>query len=150
MGVQLLGEKYSQKEDMGAGGQNPSALSYTDIFYQCLPHYLAMGMSADEFWNCDPKLYSAYREKDRIENERKNELLWIAGAYVRDAIQSCFSTEQNPHPYPGEPYDLHLRDAIEEEKEPTVEEIQKTPQFVAIVDWMNRVNKQKEGENNGR
>lgn len=147
MGVQLLGEKYSLKEGMGAG-EDTSALSYTEIFYQCLPQYLAMGMSAYEFWNCDPRLYRVYREKDRIENERKNELLWIAGAYVHEAIAACLSTEKNPYSYPSKPFDLHLREEVKEEL--TDEEIQKTPEFVYMLDKMNTINKQKRGEHNGR
>lgn len=139
MGVQLLGEKYSQ-EDMGAGG-NSSAPSYTETFYQCLPHYLVMGMSADEFWNCDPKMYRVYREKDRLENERKNELLWLAGAYTAHAIQATLSSDA---PYPSKPFDLNLRAEEEEEHELTDKEIQQTRQFATVLDWAMRVNKQKE------
>lgn len=141
MGVQLLGEKYSLK-NMGAGGST-SALSYTEIFYQCLPHYLAMGMSAYEFWNCDPRLYSAYREMDRINTERKNELLWMGGAYMTRAIASCLSTEADP--YPSKPIDLGLR----REKEMTDEEIQKTPQYAKVMNWMFAVNKQFKVKTNG-
>lgn len=149
MGVQLLGEKYSL-EDMGAGGDS-SALSYTEIFYQCLPHYLAMGMSADEFWNCDPRLYPAYREMDRIKNERENERLWLQGAYVYQAILLTAPRlnslqPKEPEPYPTEPFDLGLRKA-EEEPMMTDEEIQKSPDFVKVLEWAMRVNKQKESKN---
>lgn len=147
MGVRFLGELYSQK-DIGVGDSTEEpTLSYTDIFYQCLPHYLAMGMSADEFWNCDPRMYKVYREKDRLENERKNELLWMAGAYVREAIASTFSSENDPHSYPDKPFDLGLRN---KDEDMTVEEIQRTPQYIHFVDWVNNVNKQKRGENDGR
>ena len=75
MGVQFLGELYSCKNDRvgDSDDEEKPTLSYTEIFYQCLPHYLVMGMSAEEFWNCDPRMYRVYREKDRLENERKNE-----------------------------------------------------------------------------
>lgn len=146
MGEQLLGEKFSQ-EDMGAGGDT-SALSYTDIFYQCLPHYLAMGMSADEFWNCDPKLYPAYREMDRIKNERENERLWLQGAYVYQAILLTAPRlnslkPEEPLSYPEKPFDLGLRKVEEEEHEMTDEEIRKSPQFAKVMEWAIRVNKQK-------
>lgn len=152
MGSEFLGDSYSLNgvARVGETEEEKPTLSYTEIFYQCLPQYLAMGMSADEFWNCDPRMYRVYREKDRIENERKNELLWIAGAYVLEAIQTCLSTEKNPHRYPTEPFDLKLRPEEEVvETEMTDEEIQKTPQFVNVLDWMERVNKEKRGENNG-
>lgn len=150
MGSEFLGGSYSLNGNVRVGGteKEKPTLSYTEIFYQCLPQYLAMGMSADEFWNCDPRMYRVYREKDRIENERKNELLWIAGAYVCEAIATCLSTDKNPHPYPAQPFDLHLREDTEEEL--TDEEIQKTPEFVYMLDKMNTINKQKRGEHNGR
>lgn len=150
MGVQFLGELYSCKNDgVGDSDKEQPTLSYTEIFYQCLPHYLVMGMSADEFWNCDPRMYRVYREKDRLENERKNELLWMAGVYTLRAIQSSISDESEP--YPERPFDLNLRreEEEEEEQEMTVEEIQKTPQFVYMLEWANRVNKHKQGEQNG-
>lgn len=151
MGVQLLGEKYSQ-ESVGVGEtEKQPTLSYTEIFYQCLPHYLVMGMSADEFWNCDPRMYKVYREKDRLENERKNELLWIAGIYTARAISSCLATEEHPNPYPKEPFSLNgTKEEETEEQELTDKEIQKTPDFIRVMEWANKVNKQKRGENDGR
>ena len=130
---------------MGAG-ENTSALSYTELFYQCLPHYLAMGMSADEFWNCDPRMYRVYREMDRINNERKNELLWINGIYMTRAITACLSKDGDP--YPTEPFKLGL--SPQEEEEATVEEIQKSKQFATVMNWALTVNKQKEKENGRR
>ena len=147
MGVRFLGELYSRK-DIGVGESNEEpTLSYTDLFYQCLPHYLVMGMSADEFWNCDPRMYRVYREKDRLENERKNELLWMSGVYITRAIGACFSNENNPNPYPEKPFSLG--EAEKEEEMPTDDEIQRTPQYIHLLDWMNNVNKQKRGENDG-
>lgn len=152
MGSELLGNSYS-REYAGVGGTKQPTLSYTDIFYQCLPHYLAMGMSADEFWNCDPKLYPAYREMDRIKNEKENERLWLQGAYVYQAILLTapalnIMQPKEPSPYPEKPFDLGLR--IEEEHEPTDEEIKQSATYAAVMDWAMRVNKQKRGETDGR
>lgn len=142
MGSELLGEPHSHTvEGVGETEKQPT-LSYTEIFYQCLPHYLVMGMSADEFWNCDPRMYKVYREKDRLENERKNELLWIAGVYTAKAIGCCLSDES---PYPTKPFDLGetKEEETDEDKELTTEEIRRTPGFVNVLEWANRVNKQK-------
>lgn len=156
MGSELLGEDSSSQESTGVGEtEKQPTPSYTDLFFQCLPQYMAIGMSADEFWNCDPRMYKAYREMDRIKNERNNELLWIAGAYVYQAIlltaprlNSLKPTE--PDPYPDKPFDLGLAvesEEDEEEHEMTDEEIQKTPQFAKVLEWAMRVNKQKEQQN---
>lgn len=151
MGVRFLGDLITQKKvGVGEAEKDEPTLSYTEIFYRCLPQFLVMGMSADEFWNCDPRMYRAYREKDRIEKERKNELLWLSGIYIGRAISSCFSNEDEG--YPTEPFDIGLREKKEETpaEEMTKEEIQRTPQFVAVLDWAYKVNKQKRGENDGR
>ena len=150
MGSELLGESVSQ-DDRGVGESKETkpTLSYTELFYRCLPHYLVMGMSADEFWNCDPRMYGVYREKDRLENERKNELLWIAGAYVANAIASCLSNDESNR-YPSKPFDLQLAHEEEEETEHTVEEIQKSPEFAHVLEWAMTVNKQRKGEQNGK
>ena len=148
MGSELLGESASHNErGVGATEKQPT-LSYTEMFYQCLPHYLVMGLSADEFWNCDPRMYGVYREKDRLENERKNELLWLAGVYTLNAVQSSLSDKEE-HKYPNKPFDLQLRHEEDQDGEPTDEDIQKSQEFAKVLDWMYRVNKQKQGEHNG-
>ena len=151
MGVQLLGEKYSLK-NMGAG-EDTSALSYTEMFYRCLPQYLAMGMSADEFWNCDPRMYKVYRELDRIKTEKENQRLWLEGMYVYQAILLSAPRlnslkPEEPVQYPAKPFDLGLDK--KEEPEMTDEEIRKTPQFARVMEWAIAVNKQKGSDANGK
>ena len=149
MGVQLLGEKYSLG-NMGAGGDKPSALSYTEVFYQCLPYYLSMGMSADEFWNCDPRMYEVYRKLDRINNEKENERLWIQAAYIYDVMlriaPSLGLQPQKPEPFLEKPFTLWAEKDTGETPM-TDEEIKKSPQFAKVTDWMLTVNKQKEQKN---
>ena len=152
MGSELLGDSFPEG-DTGVGeSEDKPTLSYTEIFYQCLPHYLAMGMSAYEFWNCDPRTYRAYREKDRLEAEKENERLWLQGMYVYQAILLTAPRlnsikPQDPIPYPDKPFDLNIRDEQEEEDRPmTDEEIQKSSAFVGMIDWAYKVNK---GKQNG-
>ena len=156
MGSELLGKSYSL-DDKGVG-KNKSTPSYTDIFYQCLPHYLSMGMSAYEFWNCDPRMYKVYREKDRIETEKKNETLWLEGMYIYQAILLSAPRlnsiqPKEPLPYPEKPFELGLSKVREEEKDVTEmsdQEIQKTPQYARVLEWALTVNKQKKGEVNAK
>ena len=149
MGGELLGDSYSlDDEGVGDTETEKPTLTYTEVFYQCLPHYLAMGMSADEFWNCDPRMYRVYREKDRIATEKQNEMLWIQGAYVYQAILLAAPRlnsikPEEPLPYPEQPFDLVLSKVNEKEDIPTDEETQKSPEFNKVMEWAINVNKQK-------
>lgn len=148
MGGELLGNSYSlDDEGVGDTETEKPTLTYTEVFYQCLPYYLSMGMSADEFWNCDPRMYRVYREKDRIATEKQNEMLWIQGAYVYQAILLAAPRlnslkPEEPLPYPLKPFDLGLS-KTEDEDVPTDEEIQKSPEFNKVMEWAMTVNKQK-------
>lgn len=152
MGVELLGDSYSQNNN-GVGNAKKPTPTYTEIFYQCLPHYLAMGMSADEFWNCDPRMYKAYREKDRIQMEKQNELLWLQGMYVYQAILLSAPRlnsiqPKEPLPYPEKPIDLGLSKPKEDGHEMTDEEIKKTKAYAMMIDLMKATNKRFKGKKN--
>lgn len=152
MGSELLGEPSSQESDgVGVTEKQPIPF-FTDIFYQCLPQYLAMGMSVDEFMNCDPCVYKAYREKDRIEKERENQRLWLQGMYVYQSILLTAPRlnsikPKEPLEYPQRPFDLGLQEEEqpikEEEHVMTKEEVQASPKYIKILDWAMRVNKQR-------
>ena len=87
MGDELVSDSLSPDEtDKGGIENEQSALNYSDMFWKCLPVYLAMGMTSDEYWNGDCKLTEAYREAYKIKNERKNLELWLQGLYIYDAI----------------------------------------------------------------
>ena len=43
-------------------------------------------MSYDQYWNDDVWLIWAYREADKIRRKRQNQLLWLQGMYVYDAL----------------------------------------------------------------
>lgn len=158
MGVRLLGDLYSLKDDRVGDSEDEEkpTLSYIEIFYHCLPQYLAMGMSADEFWNCDPRMYRVYREKKKIELQEENERLWLQGMYVYQSmllVAPSFNDvkPREPQEYPSKPFDLGLEteDEKTEERELSKNEIQATPQFIKVVEWMYTVNRQKQGETNG-
>ena len=43
-------------------------------------------MTADEFWYGEPYLAEAYREAQRLRDERINQNLWLQGLYIYDAV----------------------------------------------------------------
>lgn len=71
---------------------------------------MAMGMTADEYWNGDYSMLKYYRKANEIKLEMENQRLWLQGMYVYDAICCCvpvlraFSKEKKPIPYPKERY----------------------------------------------
>lgn len=90
-------------------------MTYSEFFERCCPHYMAMGMTYDQYWHGDPWMTKAFREYDEIRRERENEMLWLQGMYVYEAICDVtpllrtFSKVKKPVPYAAEPYPLTER-----------------------------------------
>ena len=68
-------------------------------------------MSAEEYWDKDCLLAKAYREADRIKEERLNQSLWLQGMYFYEALcdvspllQAFAKRGTKAIPYPSEPY----------------------------------------------
>ena len=66
-----------------------AAESFGEVFDREFPRYLALGMSAREYWEEDCHLVVAYREADRIRQERDDQLAWIQGYYIYEALCSA-------------------------------------------------------------
>lgn len=66
--------------------------TFREVFHDTFPHYLAMGMSAADFWDGDSWLARDYREafRIRIENEERlsDRAAWRMGEYMRSALGS--------------------------------------------------------------
>lgn len=80
-------------------------------------------MTYDEYWNKDPLLTISYREAYKMKLKRDNEMAWLQGMYVYDAIarltpilHAFAKRGSKPEPYPKEPYDLFANDEKEQEK----------------------------------
>lgn len=76
-----------------------------------MPTYLAMGMTADEYWNGDPYLAVMYQKRQELINAQKNSDAWWQGFYVYDAISTTVHNilrkrGQKMQTYPQKPYDL--------------------------------------------
>lgn len=48
-----------------------------------------MGMSYEQFWDESPYLVLTYRKAFRIRKELENEMAWVQGLYIYDAIVVC-------------------------------------------------------------
>lgn len=86
-------------------------------------------MTAEEYWEGEPELATAYKKKHQLENELRNEGFWLQGAYIYDALlattsQALASKKSETRTYTTEPY--RIRPYTEEElKKKKEEEAQK-------------------------
>lgn len=76
-------------------------------------------MTADQFWDGDPWLTAAYREANRLRNQRKSEEMWLQGLYFYNAVGvvvgNAFRKKgATPRQYLDEP--LRITPLSEEEK----------------------------------
>ena len=50
---------------------------------------MAMGMSYEQFWNGSPYLVQTYLKAFRYKREMENEMAWLQGAYIFNAVAVC-------------------------------------------------------------
>ncbi len=101
----------------------------TEVFEECFPFYLAIGMSYAEYWEGDPKLAQYYRKAYRIKQEEINNNAWLQGLYIYDAMSTALYNalrglgKQKPPPknYAKQPYDFNNKVKTEVEKAKEVE-----------------------------
>lgn len=103
--------------------------TYTEIFEECFPFYLAIGMSFAEYWEGDPSLARYYRKAYLIKQEEINNNAWLQGLYIYDAISTALHNalrgmgKQKPPPkdYAKQPYEFNKKNKTEQEKIKEVE-----------------------------
>lgn len=109
MGDQLVSVDSPVEE---GGGKAP----FTKIFWSCLPYYLQIGMTEDNYFHGDPALCKAYRDawngKVKYQEELINWSAWLMGGYVYQTMCLVAPTynslkPQRPGNYPTEPLGLH-------------------------------------------
>jgi hypothetical protein len=95
----------------------------SDYFFDYLfPLAIEFGMTSEEFWKDDPKLFSSYQkayiEKEKRNNEKINYSNWLLGLYIYDGFSKSLArfglnflsgkrANENKYNYPSEPYDLY-------------------------------------------
>lgn len=120
-----------------------------------IPAAVEMGISIDEFYNLNPKLFERYRpfftERFRQAKRDKDEDGWLSGQYVARAIAACFSGKSNSYPRKpsiyktGKSFNTVPEDDIEE----VAEQEESTPMSDAerFAAWAISFNKAKFGIN---
>ncbi len=111
--------------DEGVTASPRKLRKYSEIFDECFPFYLSIGMSYDEFWRMDVELTTAYRRAYRMKQESTNHEAWLNGMYVYDAVMSALthldkktSSHRN---YAEKPYAFSKEEIEREAEEKKVE-----------------------------
>lgn len=96
-----------------------ASTSFTDIFEEVFPYYLAVGMTYEQFWYDPPELVIAFRRADEIKKRRVNEELWLAGIYTAEALASTVGnmfSKGSKYQYPSEPKPITVNEAKERQE----------------------------------
>ena len=113
--------------------------TYTEIFEESFPFYLAIGMSYAEYWDGDPILTRYYRKAYLIRQEEINNNAWLQGMYIYDAVSTALHNAlrgmgKNKPPardYAKQPYEFKNKAKTEAQK---AKEVQIEQQKAAM--WM--------------
>ena len=113
---------------MGSSGlkseqKRVESISLTALFEKWCPIYMSYGMSYDEFWKESPYRAKFYREAHELKLKQKDELMWVQGMYIYEAlckvspVLHAFSKKgTKPLPYSEKPY-LRDDENLESEEE---------------------------------
>lgn len=120
MDDKLVGSSLSDGE---GDGRTAPHFSYTDTFYEAFPHYLAMGMTYEQYWNGDVDLVRYYKKAQEIKNQRKNQELWLQGMYIYEVLcdvapiyHAFAKSGTKPRPYSEQPYPLTQEEQEQKEE----------------------------------
>ena len=104
---------------------------------------MAMGMSYNEFWEAPPQLAVAYREAYKLKRMAENELAWLHGMYVFDAVAVVVSNAlskpgQTKKSYIDKPVDIFQPSEREKKRRERLEYQKMDAQLQAIRDRQQR------------
>ena len=93
--------------------------TFSEVFREVFPWYMAIGMSYQEFWHDDPYLAVYYRDAHELKRDEENQKLWLNGLYSFIAISTALSNihfdgkKHKVNSYLQEP--IRIREKTEEE-----------------------------------
>jgi hypothetical protein len=107
---------------------------------------MSIGMSYDEFWNQDVALVRVYRKADELKRIRQNEVLWLQGMYIYEALcdaspvfHAFAKKGTKPMPYAKEPYAITETEIRErKEREARAKEERFKAEFAAFAEQMRK------------
>ena len=120
----MVSGSLSSTEGSGGNSITSPLKTYTNKFEEFFPYYLAIGMTEEQYWDKDCQLVVAFRKADEIRMNRKNQEMWLQGAYFYEAlcrvspVLHAFAKKGvKPVPYLSEAYALNEKQAELREEE---------------------------------
>lgn len=111
----------SQTVGSGENFTSTSLFSCTETFKKQFPYYLSIGMTEEQYWDKDCTLVGDYRQAEELRSQKANELAWLQGMYVYDAIarispilQAFAKKGTEARPYVEHPYPITKQSAAHE------------------------------------
>lgn len=111
-----------------------SPVSFTEYFEQQCPFYLSIGMTYDEYWEGSADRVIYYRKAYILSQKRKNDIAWLNGRYVYDALSAVVPalrglSKEPINPYKDEPYPYTKEDVEEYKRREMIEKAQKFREY---------------------
>ena len=144
---------------MGSSGlkseqERVESISLTALFEKWCPIYMSYGMSYDEFWKESPYRAKFYREAHELKLKQKDELMWVQGMYIYEAlcevspVLHAFSKKgTKPLPYSEKPYLSKIdKKVTKQEKQQQIENERLIAQ-IHFQNWARNTKKMFEKEN---
>ena len=144
---------------MGSSGlkseqERVESISLTALFEKWCPIYMSYGMSYDEFWKESPYRAKFYREAHELKLKQKDELMWVQGMYIYEAlcevspVLHAFSKKgTKPLPYSEKPYLSKIdKKVTKQEKQQQIENERLIAQ-IHFQNWARSTKKMFEKEN---
>ena len=148
MGSELVSDSLPLNGGKSANGSAPSSL--TEQFYEHLPFYLSIGMSYEQYWDGDCLLARYYRKAHQMKHQRRNQELWLQGAYFYEALTDVAPTLHafakkgtKATPYVSEPFALTDKEVRERRKRE--ERLRYDKQKAKVAAWAAKTNMQMTG-----
>ena len=154
MDSELLASSLSEDIDLKESRReiySSTSTPYTDVFIKRCPYYLSIGMTEEQYWDKDCLLTKYYREAEEIRIEKANQMAWLQGMYIYDAlarispILRAFSKKgTKAQPYPEEPYPIGKKSAEDSKNKKEKENYDKAKRYMEA--YMVQHNKRLERE----
>ena len=81
-------------------------------------------MTYEQYWEGDSTLVKYYRKAEELRNDKRNQELWLQGAYIYEAIcdvapilHAFAKKGTKPTPYCSKPYPLNAKQSKRDEEE---------------------------------
>ena len=94
-------------------------MTYTEIFTELCPMYMAYGMTYEQYWYGDPWMTRAYAQAYLMKRKIQNENMWILGAYMTNAFATVIANSfgKKKTDYMKKPLDIFPKTEAEQKAE---------------------------------